>query len=116
MTKAELIHQIRTKKSFLCIGLDPDLSKIPQHLLDSEDPIFEFNKVIIDSTNDLCAAYKPNLAFYECYGSKGWDSFEKTVNYIPKDCFIIADAKRGDIGNTARYYAKTFLKHIYVML
>ena len=110
MTKAELIQQIRTKKSFLCIGLDPDLSKIPQHLLDSEDPIFEFNKVIIDATNDLCVAYKPNLAFYECYGSKGWDSFEKTINYIPKDCFIIADAKRGDIGNTARYYAKTFFE------
>ena len=110
MTKAELIHQIRTKKSFLCIGLDPDLSKIPSHLLDSEDPIFEFNKVIIDATKDLCVAYKPNTAFYECYGSKGWDSFEKTVNYIPKDCFIIADAKRGDIGNTSRYYAKTFFE------
>ena len=110
MTKAELIHQIRAKKSFLCIGLDPDLSKIPSHLLDSEDPIFEFNKVIIDATKDLCVAYKPNTAFYECYGSKGWDSFEKTVNYIPKDCFIIADAKRGDIGNTSRYYAKTFFE------
>ena len=110
MTKAELIQQIRTKKSFLCIGLDPDLSKIPEYLLDAGDPIFEFNKVIIDATNDLCVAYKPNLAFYECYGSKGWDSFEKTINYIPKDCFIIADAKRGDIGNTARYYAKTFFE------
>jgi orotidine-5'-phosphate decarboxylase len=110
MTKLELLEKIIEKQSFLCIGLDPDLSKIPSHLLEFEDPIFEFNKRIIDATKDLCIAYKPNTAFYECYGSKGWESFEKTVNYIPKDCFIIADAKRGDIGNTSRYYAKTFFE------
>jgi orotidine-5'-phosphate decarboxylase len=110
MTKQELIHQIRTKKSFLCIGLDPDLTKIPKHLLETEDPIFEFNKAIIDVTHDLCVAYKPNTAFYEAYGVKGWQSLEKTINYIPKDCFIIADAKRGDIGNTSSYYAKTFFE------
>jgi len=110
MTKAELIDQIRLKKSFLCVGLDPDMSKIPAHLLETEDPIFEFNKAIIDATKDLCVAYKPNTAFYECYGVKGWKSLEKTINYIPKDCFIIADAKRGDIGNTSTYYAKTFFE------
>ncbi|NBR15746.1 MAG: orotidine-5'-phosphate decarboxylase, partial [Crocinitomicaceae bacterium] len=110
MTKAELIDQIRLKKSFLCVGLDPDMSKIPAHLLETEDPIFEFNKAIIDATKDLCVAYKPNTAFYECYGVKGWESLEKTINYIPKDCFIIADAKRGDIGNTSTYYAKTFFE------
>lgn len=110
MTKQELIHQIKTKNSFLCIGLDPDLTKIPKHLLESEDPIFEFNKAIIDATHDLCVAYKPNTAFYEAYGVKGWQSLEKTINYIPKDCFIIADAKRGDIGNTSSCYAKTFFE------
>jgi len=110
MTKAELIEQIRLKKSFLCVGLDPDLDKIPPHLLETEDPIFEFNKAIIDATKDFCVAYKPNTAFYECYGVKGWQSLEKTINYIPKDCFIIADAKRGDIGNTSTYYAKTFFE------
>jgi len=110
MTKAELIQQIRLKKSFLCVGLDPDLDKLPPHLLETEDPIFEFNKAIIDSTKDLCVAYKPNTAFYECHGVKGWESLEKTINYIPKDCFIIADAKRGDIGNTSSYYAKTFFE------
>jgi len=110
MTKSELIEQIRLKKSFLCVGLDPDLSKIPEHLLELEDPIFEFNKAIIDATKDLCVAYKPNTAFYECHGVKGWESLEKTINYIPKDCFIIADAKRGDIGNTSTYYAKTFFE------
>jgi orotidine-5'-phosphate decarboxylase len=110
MTKAELIQQIRLKKSFLCVGLDPDLDKIPPHLLETEDPIFEFNKAIIDATKDLCVAYKPNTAFYECHGVKGWESLEKTINYIPKDCFIIADAKRGDIGNTSSYYAKTFFE------
>lgn len=108
MTKAELIQQIRLKKSFLCVGLDPDLEKIPPHLLETEDPIFEFNKAIIDATKDLCVAYKPNTAFYECHGVKGWKSLEKTINYLPKDCFIIADAKRGDIGNTSSYYAQTF--------
>ncbi len=110
MTKAELIQQIRLKKSFLCLGLDPDLDKLPPHLLETEDPIFEFNKAIIDATKDLCVAYKPNTAFYECHGVKGWESLEKTINYIPKDCFIIADAKRGDIGNTSSYYAKTFFE------
>lgn len=110
MTKAELIQQIRLKKSFLCVGLDPDLEKLPPHLLETEDPIFEFNKAIIDATKDLCVAYKPNTAFYECHGVKGWESLEKTINYIPKDCFIIADAKRGDIGNTSSYYAKTFFE------
>lgn len=112
MTKAELIQQIRLKKSFLCVGLDPDLDKIPLHLLETEDPIFEFNKAIIDATKDLCVAYKPNTAFYECHGVKGWESLEKTINYIPKDCFIIADAKRGDIGNTSSYYAKTFFENL----
>lgn len=110
MTKAELIQQIRLKKSFLCVGLDPDLEKLPPHLLETEDPIFEFNKAIIDATKDLCVAYKPNTAFYECHGVKGWESLEKTINYIPNDCFIIADAKRGDIGNTSSYYAKTFFE------
>ena len=110
MTKAELIQQIRLKKTFLCVGLDPDLDKLPPHLLETEDPIFEFNKAIIDATKDLCVAYKPNTAFYECHGVKGWESLEKTINYIPKDCFIIADAKRGDIGNTSSYYAKTFFE------
>lgn len=110
MTKQELIQEIRRKQSFLCIGLDPDLNKIPKHLLDTEDPIFEFNKAIIDATNEYCVAYKPNTAFYEAYGVKGWQSLEKTINYIPKNCFIIADAKRGDIGNTSSYYAKTFFE------
>jgi orotidine-5'-phosphate decarboxylase len=110
MTKQELLQEIRRKKSFLCIGLDPDLNKIPKHLLETEDPIFEFNKAIIDATNEYCVAYKPNTAFYEAYGVKGWQSLEKTINYIPKNCFIIADAKRGDIGNTSSYYAKTFFK------
>ena len=112
MTKAELIQQIRLKKSFLCVGLDPDLDKLPPHLLETEDPIFEFNKAIIDATKDLCVAYKPNTAFYECHGVKGWQSLEKTINYIPKDCFIIADAKRGDIGNTSTMYAKAFLEDL----
>ncbi|MFM7681488.1 MAG: orotidine-5'-phosphate decarboxylase [Bacteroidota bacterium] len=110
MTKQELIQEIRRKNSFLCIGLDPDLTKIPKHLLDTEDPIFEFNKSIIDATHEYCVAYKPNTAFYEAYGVKGWQSLEKTINYIPKNCFIIADAKRGDIGNTSSYYAKTFFE------
>lgn len=108
MTKRELVEQIKLKKSFLCVGLDTDLDKIPKHLLDTEDPIFEFNKAIIDATHDLAVAYKPNIAFYERYGVKGWLSLEKTLNYIPKECFTIADAKRGDIGNTSKYYAETF--------
>lgn len=108
MTREELIAEIKTKRSFLCVGLDSDLSKIPTHLLDCEDPIFEFNKAIIDATREYCVAYKPNIAFYESMGSKGWEILEKTVNYIPKNQLIIADAKRGDIGNTSRMYAKTF--------
>jgi orotidine-5'-phosphate decarboxylase len=112
MTRQELIEQIRLKKSFLCVGLDTDLSKIPAHLLDTEDPIFEFNKAIIDATKDYAVAYKPNIAFYECYGPKGWESLQKTIDYIPKNIFTIADAKRGDIGNTSSYYAKTFFDYL----
>jgi orotidine-5'-phosphate decarboxylase len=112
MTRAELIEQIRIKRSFLCVGLDTDLSKIPPHLLDTEDPIFEFNKAIIDATKAYAVAYKPNIAFYECYGPKGWESLKKTIDYIPKDIFTIADAKRGDIGNTSSYYAKTFFDYL----
>ncbi len=110
MTKAELINNIKSKKSFLCVGLDSDLDRIPKFLLDFEDPIFEFNKRIIDATKDLCVAYKPNIAFYECLGSRGWDSLRKTMDYIPNDIFTIADAKRGDIGNTSKYYAKAFFE------
>ncbi len=112
MTRAELVEQIKIKKSFLCIGLDTDLDKIPAHFLDLEDPIFEFNKAIIDATKDYCVAYKPNIAFYECYGPKGWESLQKTLDYIPKNIFTIADAKRGDIGNTSLYYAKTFFDYL----
>lgn len=112
MTRQELIAQIRAKRSFLCVGLDTDLKKIPQHLLDMEDPIFEFNKAIIDATKDYCVAYKPNIAFYECLGPKGWESLKKTLDYIPKNIFTIADAKRGDIGNTSRYYADTFFDYL----
>lgn len=108
MTKQQLIDEIKRKKSFLCVGLDTDLSKIPTHLLETEDPIFEFNKAIIDATKDVAVAYKPNIAFFERYGVKGWQSLEKTLNYIPSECFTIADAKRGDIGNTSSYYAETF--------
>jgi orotidine-5'-phosphate decarboxylase len=112
MTRHELIAQIKLKRSFLCVGLDTDISKIPAHLLDTEDPIFEFNKAIIDATKDFAVAYKPNIAFYECYGPKGWESLQKTIDYIPKDIFTIADAKRGDIGNTSSYYAKTFFDYL----
>lgn len=112
MTRQELIAQIRQKRSFLCVGLDTDLNKIPKHLLDTEDPIFEFNKAIIDATKDYCVAYKPNTAFYECHGPKGWESLKKTIDYIPSHIFTIADAKRGDIGNTSRYYADTFFKYL----
>ncbi len=110
MTKKELIQQIYKKQSFLCVGLDTDLQKIPAFLLDEEDPIYAFNKQIIDATKDYCVAYKPNIAFYESMGSKGWDSLQKTIDYIPKDIFTIADAKRGDIGNTSKMYAKTFFE------
>ena len=112
MTRQELIAQIRQKRSFLCVGLDTDVTKIPKHLLDTEDPIFEFNKAIIDATKDYCVAYKPNTAFYECHGPKGWESLKKTIDYIPSNIFTIADAKRGDIGNTSRYYADTFFKYL----
>lgn len=108
MNYQELVSQIKKKKSFLCVGLDTDLAKIPANLLETEDPIFEFNKQIIDATKDFCVAYKPNIAFYEMLGEKGWASLQKTIDYIPKDIFTIADAKRGDIGNTSLYYANTF--------
>jgi orotidine-5'-phosphate decarboxylase len=113
MTRSELIQAIRTKKSFLCVGLDTDLEKIPPHLLDTEDPIFEFNKAIIDATKDFAVAYKPNIAFYECLGPKGWESLKKTIDYIPKDILTIADAKRGDIGNTSTQYAKAFFEAMH---
>ena len=115
MTTQQLVEQIRQKKSFLSIGLDPDLDKIPQHLLATEDPIFEFNKAIIDATHDLCVAYKPNTAFFEAYGLKGWLSLEKTIKYLNDkhpEQFTIADAKRGDIGNTSAMYAKAFLEDL----
>jgi orotidine-5'-phosphate decarboxylase len=115
MTTQELVNQIRQKKSFLCIGLDVDLTKIPSHLLEVEDPIFEFNKAIIDATHDLAVSYKPNTAFYEAYGIKGWQSLQKTIEYINEkhpQIFTIADAKRGDIGNTSSMYAKAFLQDL----
>ena len=108
MTRKELADQIFSKRSYLCIGLDTDSEKIPKHLLSSADPVFEFNKQIIDATKDLCVSYKINTAFYEANGVKGWQSLEKTVNYIPSEHFKIADAKRGDIGNTSSQYAKAF--------
>jgi orotidine-5'-phosphate decarboxylase len=110
MTKQQLIQQIQLKKSYLCVGLDTDITKIPKHLQDHPDAIFEFNKQIIDATKDLCVAYKINTAFYEVLGAKGWDIMERTVNYIPKEHFTIADAKRGDIGNTSTQYAKAFFE------
>ena len=112
MTRAELIAEIKKKKSFLCIGLDPDLEKLPKHLLKCEDPIYEFNARLIEATQDLCVAYKPNTAFYELFGSKGWITLEKTMKLIPKNVFSIADAKRGDIGNTSGYYADAFFKEM----
>lgn len=115
MTTQQLIEQIKLKKSFLCIGLDVDLKKIPQHLLKQEDPIFAFNKAIIDATHHLCVAYKPNTAFYEAYGIKGWQSLEKTIKYLNEkypEIFTIADAKRGDIGNTSSMYAKAFFEDL----
>lgn len=111
MTTTQLISEIRRKKSFLCIGLDADIEKIPKFLLEKEDPIFEFNKAIIDATHHLCVAYKPNTAFYEANGIKGWQSLAKTINYINEnfpEIFTIADAKRGDIGNTSAMYARAF--------
>jgi orotidine-5'-phosphate decarboxylase len=115
MTTSQLAKQIQLKKSFLCIGLDVDLNKIPNHLLALEDPIFEFNKAIIDATHDLCVSYKPNTAFYEAYGIKGWQSLQKTIEYLNSnytEIFTIADAKRGDIGNTSTMYAKAFFEDL----
>jgi orotidine-5'-phosphate decarboxylase len=115
MTTQFLVEQIRKKESFLCIGLDTDLDKIPNHLLKEEDPIFAFNKAIIDATHHLCVAYKPNTAFYEAYGIKGWQALEKTINYLNSqypEIFTIADAKRGDIGNTSTRYAKAFFEDL----
>ncbi|WP_282080124.1 orotidine-5'-phosphate decarboxylase [Aquimarina algiphila] len=115
MTTQELVAQIHKKKSFLCIGLDVDLNKIPKHILEKEDPIFEFNKAIIDATHHLAVAYKPNIAFYEAYGIKGWKSLEKTITYLNEnypEVFTIADAKRGDIGNTSTMYAKAFFEDL----
>lgn len=113
MNKQQLINEIFTKKTFLCVGLDTDINKIPAHLKNEDDPIFAFNKAIIDATAPYCVAYKPNLAFYECYGLKGMLAFEKTIQYIKENHpnhFIIADAKRGDIGNTSKMYAQTFFE------
>ncbi len=115
MTTNQLVQEIKKKKSFLCIGLDVDLNKIPEYLLQEEDPIFAFNKAIIDATHHLCVAYKPNTAFYEAYGLKGWKSLERTIHYLNKnhpEIFTIADAKRGDIGNTSTMYAKAFLEDL----
>ncbi len=115
MTTQKLIEQIHKKKSFLCIGLDVDLDKIPKHLLKEKDPIFAFNKAIVDATHHLCVAYKPNIAFYEAYGLKGWKALERTINYLNDkypEIFTIADAKRGDIGNTSSRYAKAFFEDL----
>ena len=115
MNYPELVNQIKKKKSFLCIGLDVDLNKIPKYLLTEEDPIFTFNKAIIDATHHLCVAYKPNTAFYEAYGLKGWRALEKTIEYLNEnypEIFTIADAKRGDIGNTSKMYAKAFFEDL----
>ncbi|MDI3505944.1 MAG: orotidine-5-phosphate decarboxylase [Bacteroidota bacterium] len=117
MNKQQLLEQILKKQSFLCVGLDTDIAKIPEHLLDEEDPVYTFNKSIIDATAPYCVAYKPNLAFYESQGLKGWLAFERTVAYIRQrypDQFIIADAKRGDVGNTSEMYAQTFFETVKV--
>ncbi len=110
MNRIELVEQIKQKQSYLCVGLDTDITKIPKHLHSSPDAVFEFNKAIIDATKDHCVSYKINTAFYESQGLKGWEAMEKTVHYIPKTHFTIADAKRGDIGNTSSQYAKTFFE------
>ena len=110
MDRDELFHQIREKQSYLCVGLDADWDRLPRHLLRYDDPVFEFNKQIIDATRDFCVAYKPNLAFYEAMGVQGWRSLQRTIEYIPADHFTIADAKRGDIGNTSRLYAQAFFE------
>jgi orotidine-5'-phosphate decarboxylase len=115
MKRQELVQQIKRKGSFLCVGLDPDIKKLPAHLLDDENPIYSFNRAIIDATAQYAVAFKPNLAFYEAQGLKGWEAFELTVKYIKEnypEIFIIADAKRGDIGNTSRLYARSFFEHL----
>jgi orotidine-5'-phosphate decarboxylase len=112
VNKKQLSDLIRKKRSYLCVGLDTDITKIPAHLLETDDPIFEFNKAIIEATADLCVAYKPNLAFYESQGHIGWKSLERTMELIPSHCFSIADAKRGDIGNTSTLYARAFFQHM----
>ena len=112
MTRQQLIEEIKRKQSFLCVGLDTDINRIPEHLKGLEDPIFEFNKQIIDATKDLCVAYKPNTAFYEAIGARGWESLQKTIDYIPNDILTIADAKRGDIGNTSGLYARAFFQEL----
>ncbi|MEN7546832.1 orotidine-5'-phosphate decarboxylase [Rapidithrix thailandica] len=112
MNKQALVEQIKKKQSYLCVGLDTDLTKIPTHLLKEEDPVFAFNKQIIDATAEYCVAYKPNIAFYEAMGPRGWDSLQKTLEYIPKEIFTIADAKRGDIGNTSKMYAQAFFEQM----
>jgi len=112
VTRLELFEQIKKKNSYLCVGLDADITKIPKHLLATADPVFEFNKQIIDATKEFSVAYKPNIAFYEALGPKGWESLQKTLDYIPKDCFTIADAKRGDIGNTSSLYAKAYFQQM----
>ena len=112
MTGQDLFEKIKSKRSYLCIGLDTDPEKIPSHLRSTADPVFEFNRQIIDTTYRYCVAYKPNIAFYEALGPRGWESLEKTLEYIPSDIFTIADAKRGDIGNTAALYAKTFFEYL----
>ncbi len=114
MNRSDLFQQILKKQSFLCVGLDSDWDRLPSHLKSLEDPIYEFNKVIIDATKDLVVAYKPNTAFYEAMGPKGMASLKKTIEYIPEDIFVIADAKRGDIGNTSRLYAKSFFEQYAV--
>ena len=112
MTRHQLVEQIFRKRSYLCVGLDSDIAKIPRHLLSGADPVFQFNKQIIDATKDLCVGYKINTAFYEAMGVRGWETLERTVNYIPQEHFKIADAKRGDIGNTSSHYAKAFFESL----
>jgi orotidine-5'-phosphate decarboxylase len=112
MNRKQLFGEIKKKRSYLCVGLDTDPEKIPAHLLNADDPVFEFNKRIIDATHEYCVAYKPNIAFYEALGPKGWISLQKTLDYIPDNIFTIADAKRGDIGNTSLLYAKAFFREM----
>ena len=112
MNREEIFEQIKKKQSFLCIGLDTDVQKIPKHLLKTDDPVYEFNKQIIDATRDFCVAYKPNVAFYEALGPTGWESLKKTQAYFPNEIFSIADAKRGDIGNTSEMYARAFFEQM----